>query len=357
MSQSGPNPEDSRTLSVFPGRRLALFFLLFLLLSGLGIYVVYAQVAGHEVAWDSRLLSPELLASSVLLLVVYFAADGLRLWFTLRALGESVSFASMLQLIFLNTFVSNITPLATGGGIAQVWYMQRRGVPVGTGMTATTIRTALAALFIFGATPVLLLTLPGAEETARNQSLVVTLVVSVAVYIGFFFVLTLRTRWLLRTVLGALKLVHHLRLMAPERHSRWRRNIARELHRFAAGFRRYLQGRLTDIAGSFLFTALFLLTLFSFPALLFWALGYGFDYWLVIGRMVMTTFVMYFSPTPGASGIAEGVFGHFFADVVTASHLVLVTLAWRALTIWLGMLIGVFILQRELTATIEERTA
>ncbi|MCL7751508.1 flippase-like domain-containing protein [Guyparkeria hydrothermalis] len=335
----------------FRGRRLAWFALLFIGLSAAGIWAVYSQVAGHEIHWDARLLGWQLLLASLALLLVYFAADGLRLWFTLRALGHSIPLTAMARLVFLNIFVSNITPLATGGGVAQVWFMRRRGVPVGTGLTATTIRTALAVLFIFGATPILLVTLPGAEGAAQSDSLVITLSVSVALYLGFFTILVMRSNWLLRPMLGLLKALRGLHLIGPRRHHRWRHRLVRELQRFAHGFVRYFQGRKLDIAASFLFTAIFLLALFSFPALLFWALGYGFDYWLVIGRMVMTTFVMYFSPTPGASGIAEGVFGYFFRDVVTASHLVLVTVAWRALTIYLGMLIGLFVTQREIAAT------
>lgn len=335
----------------FRGRRLFWFALLFIGLSVAGLYAVYSQVAGHAITWDARLISPRLILASLALLMVYFAADGLRLWFTLRALGQSIPLAAMARLVFLNIFVSNITPLATGGGVAQVWFMRRRGVPVGIGLTATTIRTALAVLFIFGATPVLVLTLPGAEEAARSNSLVATLLVSVALYLGFFTLLVLRSSWLLRPMLGVLNLLRRVHLINARRHRRWRFRLVRELQQFAHGFVRYFQGRLSDIAASFLFTAIFLLALFSFPVLLFWALGYGLDYWLVIGRMVMTTFVMYFSPTPGASGIAEGVFGHFFSDMVTASHLVLVTVAWRALTIYLGMLIGLFVTQRELAAS------
>lgn len=330
-------------------RRLLLFTLLFIGLSLAGVYAVYSQVAERSLSWDSRLLSLAAIAGYLMLLVLYFAADGLRLWFTLRALGERVPLSAMGRLVFLNIFVSNVTPLATGGGFAQVWFLRRRGVAIGTAMTATTIRTVLAVLFIFGATPMLLLTLPGAESAARQSSLVPTLIVCVLLYLSFFAVLLLRPSWLSRPLLIGLKTLRAVHLISAKRQHRWRARLVRELCRFAEGFGRYFAGHWADILASWLFTALFLLSLFSFPAVLCWALGYDLDYWIVIGRMVITTFVMYFSPTPGASGIAEGVFGHFFSDVLTAGHLVLVTVGWRALTIYLGMLIGIFVTQRELT--------
>ncbi|OZB04657.1 MAG: hypothetical protein B7X58_14620 [Marinobacter sp. 34-60-7] len=77
-------------------------------------------------------------------------------------------------------------------------------------------------------------------------------------------------------------------------------------------------------------------------------LGYDVDYLVSVGLLVVTTFVMYFSPTPGASGISEGVFGSFFSGLLPGSHLILVIVAWRFLTIYLGMLVGLVVLQREL---------
>ncbi|WP_108125331.1 lysylphosphatidylglycerol synthase transmembrane domain-containing protein [Saccharospirillum mangrovi] len=330
-------------------RRLLWFTLLFVGLSLAGVYTVYHQLAGQALQWDRRLLSPAALLGYALLLLVYFCADGLRLWFTLRALGERVPMSAMARLVFLNIFVSNVTPLATGGGFAQVWFLRRHGVAIGTAMTATTIRTVLAVLFIFGATPVLLLTLPGAEAAAQQSSLIPTLIVCVVLYLSFFAVLLLRPSWLARPLLLVLKLLQAVQLISAHRQRRWRYRLVRELRRFAQGFGQYFSGRWRDILASWLFTALFLLSLFSFPAVLLWALGYDLEYWLVIGRMVITTFIMYFSPTPGASGIAEGVFGHLFSDVLTVSHLVLVTVGWRVLTIYLGLLIGLFVTHRELT--------
>ena len=58
-----------------------------------------------------------------------------------------------------------------------------------------------------------------------------------------------------------------------------------------------------DILLSVGFTALFLLSLFGFPALLIHGLGYEVITWSL--GLLVVTFVMYFSPTPGAS-ISEG---------------------------------------------------
>lgn len=347
-----PNTTDPTTrqaLPVFKGKRLLVLTFVFIGLSSAGLYAVYTQLADPSVEFEGDILSMPAAIMGLAILPVYFAADGLRLWFTLRALGHQVGLVDMARLAFLNIFVSNITPMATGGGFAQVWFLRRHGVPVGTAFTATTIRTVLAVLFIFCATPILLLTLPGAEEAAeRNGAVVEALVVCVALYAAFFLVLLFKPHWLSLPLIRSLNGLRRVHLISASRHYRWRIRLVRETRRFTDGFRQYFQGSPVDILASWAMTAVFLLALFSFPAFICWALGYSLDYWLVVGRMVIITFIMYFSPTPGASGIAEGVFGHFFSGSLIASHLVLVIVVWRALTIYVGMAVGLIVTQHEL---------
>ncbi|HEV8077715.1 MAG TPA: lysylphosphatidylglycerol synthase domain-containing protein, partial [Marinobacter sp.] len=176
----------------------------------------------------------------------------------------------------------------------------------------------------------------------------ITLTFFILLYLGFFTVLLLRTRWLIKPVAKVLTVVWRLKLISAKRHRHWQFKAKREMLRFSASFGNYMRGRPLYIALSVLLTAVFLLSLFSFPALLLHSLDYTVDYITSLGLLLVTTFIMYFSPTPGASGISEGVFGRFFSDILAPSHLLLVIVAWRFLTIYLGMLIGLVIMQREL---------
>jgi len=170
------------------------FSLLFLALSGLGLYAVYSQVSGATVVWDPGLLKPSFLLGVLALLLIYFAMDGLRLWFVLGALHYRVPLTAMARLVFINIFVSNVTPLATGGGVAQVWFLQRRGVPIGTAMTATTVRTVLAILFIFGAALVDFIVTGGAPSVLPARVLRTTLPLLAFGYLFFFAVLIFRPK-------------------------------------------------------------------------------------------------------------------------------------------------------------------
>lgn len=329
-------------------RRLTVFGLIFVAMTAAGLYAVYDQFAGRSVTFDQRLLSPQALLSVLGLLTVYFVADGLRLHFTLRALGHRLPFPVIFRLVFINLFFSNVTPMATGGGFAQIWYLQHHGVPVGRATAATTIRTVLAVIFIFSLTPVFLLTLDALDNQPLVGRLGPALAVLIFLYLGFFMVVLFRTRWLIAPLGRLVSLLRRFHLISERRHRRWQFKARREMLRFSHSFGVYLNGSKPFVALSVFFTFVFLLSLFSFPALLISALDYEVDYLVSSGLLVVTTFVMYFSPTPGASGISEGVFGSFFQDILTANHLLLVTISWRFITIYVGMLAGLVVLQREL---------
>lgn len=328
------------------GRRLVWFTVLFVLLTAAGFYALYDQFSGHPLTFDLRLLNPQLMAAVVLLLLLYFTADGLRLYYTLRALGYRIPKKALTKLVFINMFFSNITPMATGGGFAQVWFLHQQGIPVGRATAATTIRTVLAIVFIFSLTPVFLLTLKPLQGQGVIDSIGVGLAVLIALYLLFFAIVLLRAHWLIGPISALLKGLHKLQLIGTTRHIRWQYKARREMLRFSRSFSAYCRGPKLAIALSVVFTFVFLLSLFSFPALLMWGLGYDVSYLVSVGLLVVTTFIMYFAPTPGASGISEGVFGSFFSDILASQHLLLVTFSWRFLTIYLGMVLGLFILQR-----------
>jgi hypothetical protein len=311
---------------------------------------VFDQFAGREVAFDRRLLAPSVLAATGALLALYFTADGLRLHFTLRALGHSIPPAAMARLVFVNLFFSNVTPMATGGGVAQVWMLREHGVPVGRATAATTLRTVLASAVIFVGTPLFLLWGAGSGGAALLGRIAPVLAVLVALYVLFFAVVVLRTRWLVAPLGGSLAGLHRFGVVGARRHRRLQFALRRELLRFARSFGEYLSGPPQLVAASVASTLLFLVCLFSFPALLVGALGHDIAWLTTAGLALVTTFVMYFAPTPGAAGISEGVFGAFFTDLLGPGELVLVTLAWRFLTIHLGMLAGLALLGRRLAA-------
>ena len=98
------NSTDSNYQKRTSWRRLTAFALLFLVMTGAGLYAVYDRFAGRSFQFDDRLLSPTLLLPVAALLLIYFMADGLRLHYTLKALGHRLPLRKIFRLVFIICF-------------------------------------------------------------------------------------------------------------------------------------------------------------------------------------------------------------------------------------------------------------
>ncbi len=73
------------------------------------------------------------LALGALLMVCYVAAEGLQIQMSLKVMGHRLPFRHCCQFAASGFYFSSITPSATGGQPAEVFYMARRGVPAAHG--------------------------------------------------------------------------------------------------------------------------------------------------------------------------------------------------------------------------------
>ncbi len=314
---------------------------LFLGLTATGFAVVFTIFGSTPPRFDMRLLEPKAIILILAFLVIYFLSDGLRLYFVLRAVGAEVKLREIFPLVFINILFSNVTPLATGGGFAQVWYLQRHDVPVGISAAATTIRTILAMLTIFVAAPLFQFLHSDVASGSAARITIQSLSTLIVLYLIGFVILLKRPFWIASLAGMILSFLSRLGLIAEKRTDRWRAAVLRETAEFSGSFSKFVRGRRRDVVAAVVSTLAFLLTLFAFPALLLEILEYEVDWITVVGTLSIVTFLMYFAPTPGGAGFAELAFAGFMAGQIAETDLLLVIFAWRFLTVYLGMGIGI----------------
>lgn len=321
---------------------------LFFVLSFTTIYFVHHYFSGGQLRIPPKLLSVRVIGELAVLLVLYFLADGLRLYCVIRAMGFHIAFAYIVKLVFVNIFVSNVTPLATGGGVVQVYFMNQKGMPVGEATAATSIRTILAALVLFTLTPIIIWAEPNLFRMFFHKNLLYGITGFSCVYLTIFWIILFRIRSIKRWVFRGLYLLNTLKIVSWPRFRSLFLKVSHELDLLSDGFKRYFRGSPGWAILSVLSTALFLLLLFSFSVVLVRMLGYQVPVLTVLAFQVVVTFFMYFAPTPGAAGVAEGGYGFLFAQLVHKQDITMLTLSWRFLTIYIGMLIGIFVIYREI---------
>jgi uncharacterized membrane protein YbhN (UPF0104 family) len=67
-----------------------------------------------------------------------------------------------------------------------------------------------------------------------------------------------------------------------------------------------------------------------------------FDLGSVIGRMVLLNLLLYFAPTPGGSGIAEGGFVLLFNEFLPSGMVGIVAVAWRFIVEYVPFFVGFY---------------
>ena len=314
MSYSNDNSDElkAKPTKEKSGFNYFVYLLIFIILSGLSLYFVYKIFGANSNFAIFKSYSLSIFSLLFLLLLLYFTFDGLRLYYVLKTLNNDIDFRHIVKLVFINLFISNITPFATGGGFVQIYFLNKKGISLGNATAATTIRTTV--LFYISLFSVL--------------------------YFIFFYIVIFKNRLLKKLVYNFLRFIKHKELISKDKFREVCQNLFAEIDVFSDNLNYFLRGNKKDIVSTIIATLLFLLAEFSFSVILIQGLGYEVSIMSIIFMQVIVVFSMYFAPTPGATGVAEGSYSLLFSRFVSSSEIVPLIFAWRFLTKYIGMLIG-----------------
>jgi hypothetical protein len=302
------------------------------------IYKVFAEGANLELILT---FSSDIIFALFILLFLYFLFDALRLFCILKTLQADISFLAVYKLVFINLFISNITPMATGGGVAQVYFLQQRGVPLGKSSAGVVIRTLLSASMLFVSVPLILFNNKALMNILPGNTIYIYVSIFIFLYIAFFYILIFKIKIIMKFFYIILNFLNSKHLLSRKRYKKMLKYIFEHLELFSEDLAYFIQGKKMYIFSSLIFTFIFLLAEFSFSYLLLKGMGYDILFTKIVYLQVIITFVMYFAPTPGASGVAEGGFSLLFANLVAKKDIFPLLFYWRFFTKYIGIFIGI----------------
>lgn len=114
------------------------------------LWVVLGGGRGAQVWSAVKLARWPWLAFGCLLMVGYTAAEAAQVKLALAAMGHKVPYRHCCQFAAAGFYFSSITPSATGGQPAEVFYMSRRGVPAAHGALVMLLFTILYQVTMVG---------------------------------------------------------------------------------------------------------------------------------------------------------------------------------------------------------------
>ncbi len=320
---------------------------------GLSIFLLLSAAVSCAVLYSSvdtssfdifRSAVPARLAFAASLVVAVWLLDALKLWALTRAAGEQVSYAFALELTWINYFGAAITPMQSGGGPFQIYLMYRKGISVGKSVAITLTRTILTLLILVLTIPFGFLLQERLPEVGAGMRWFLLYIVVFCTIAGGAIVLSVVRPRLVKRAGGTLVvLLKRVGLLKPE----WVGHILRRVSREIDSYNQNLWALLTRGRRYFLLAALLavlqMIALLSVMPCMILAVGLPVNYLECILVQALFLFLLYFIPTPGGSGAAEGGAALVFRVFVPWSAAGVLGVGWRFLTEHTGIFMGMLV--------------
>lgn len=267
------------------------------------------------------------LAAIALCAGMYF--DGLRLQRLVRMSGYSLSLRAVLRVIFGNYFMALLTPGASGGVVAQVLILRSYQVPVATGGPIVFVRTVFSILFLITILPFIFMyehiDLPYISSEALLQ---LSLVLLVMTFLGTYI---LQTQWMKSMVYQLTQRIN----------GKYTKVCLAKLGEFNQGLGLLYVNPVQSLI-VFLESGASLLCLYAIAPALMWAFTDEIALLEIINRMIVLNLILYFAPTPGGAGVAEGLFVYLFTSFLPVGTVGIVAVVWRIMAEYVPFFVGMY---------------
>lgn len=293
--------------------------------NGIGLLLLAALMAitgavlfrgqSPSLLWDIlRHLKPLFLLAGLALMFCYVGCEAMCTHLILGKLGHRVPYCRCLGYSFAGFYASSITPSATGGQPAQIYYMSRDRIPAAHGalnMMLVALCYQTAALIWGGG---ILLLPSGCRMPGNGTNLLLLygmgMMLVLTLGMGMVMFLPHPSRLICECVFGVLAF---LRLLHSPRSAR--EKLERQLGEYAKGAACIKQN--PGLMARVLLLCLAQLGfLFSVPWAVYLAFGLSGHSWMqVAGTQALLTLAVCNLPLPGAVGPAEGGFVAAFAEI------------------------------------------
>ena len=307
-------------------KRFIVLILLVVVISGV---VIYTTVDINTLKNLNR-FQPWSIGLAVLAVGLGMFFDGSRLMHMVKISHEKITLYQAVQVVFGNYFLALLTPGATGGAVAQLMFLRHAGVPTGKATVLVIVRTLLSIFFLVLCMPFIFLHDEGILPGISNQTLMAITLTAFVVIIAI--------------VVGARQgtldyfVIHFTRHMKNSR----RRKVFAFYRDTKCAIALLLQSPWKMLL-VFVESGLNLLCIYAIVPCLLLGLGVtDADWYTVMGRMIFLNMLLYFTPTPGGSGVAEGGFVLLFSETVPAGTVGIIAVCWRLIAEYIPFLIGLY---------------
>ena len=237
-------------------------------------------------------------------------------------------------------YYSNITPGATGGQPMQVYYLKKRGIPIGIGTSALTVKFfSFQFMLAFLGTVLWIAYGPFiAQQVGRSMWILIFGYVYNVICVGFVLMMAVSKRLVWFFMKLSVRAGAKLRLCKDPAATliKWE-DVLETFHSSVLMItRRPMDLVVQLLLGGAQLLSMMVVIFFVYHA--FGLSGASYGQLTALGIMLYTSAA--YTPLPGASGAQEGVFALYFSQIFPDCIRLMALLLWRFFTYYLSLIVG-----------------
>ena len=276
---------------------------------------------------------------AVVTMSCFIACESVNIKMMLKVLGKPTPFFRCLKYSYIGFYFSSITPSASGGQPAQVYYMHkdRIGVSLSTLILLVIVVCYQIAMVLYGGV-VALMQLTFSLPLVNKLKFFLLYGVGInLVLIGLILCIVFNERIPRAIAHKSLQFLNRLHLV---------KDLSGAIQRVDRSIEEYKQAAQLLRKNKWLFVRLLLVTflqltaLYLVPYLVARAFGTEHTLWQFLCVQSLLQLSVASLPLPGAAGASEGVFMLIYRFLFPAAFLLPAMLLWRGITFYLFLLIG-----------------
>ena len=312
----------------------------FLLAMGLSFYTVFRGQDMEQVGSALRRLSPLSLCSALFTALFFVSAEGVMIYYLLRALNGRSSMLRCISYSFVGFFYSGITPSATGGQPMQLYYMRKDKNSLSES-SVVLMTVAVIYKFVLVLIGIAMLICWHGPLMFYLQEFFPLYLLGLVLNLTLVLILSavmLAPQGMQRVILRAEKLLVKVRLLKVSE------KRIEKIEQFVGGYReavRFLLAHKRKVLNVCLFTIVQRCSVF----ILTWIVYRGFA---LEGADALTVMLLQASvyiavdmlPVPGAQGITELMYRNIFAGIFTEEYLMPSLYVTRGISFYFLLLVG-----------------
>ncbi|MDO4218627.1 MAG: flippase-like domain-containing protein [Synergistaceae bacterium] len=322
------------------------FFVFFVLISMIAIVCYTADTDTYLALKNANI---PLLFCAFALVVLGWTLDSIKFMTLSLAAGEKLSFKDTMTVVLVNYFGCAITPMQSGGGPFQVYMLYQKGVAVGKSVAVTLVRTIFTLVILALVVPFAMSLDESVLDNYRYLSrylyfIFAFVVASVALIIASI----VKPSIIKFMVEKILKLINKCGFIKAKRLTEILQKLYNEIDIYNSNMKEFVGHGKKWVIISFLVAVCHMFVYMSVMPVVILATGFSVNFLQCLIAEALFLFVLYFVPTPGASGIAECGAATICAIFMPLGAAGITAILWRMISEYTGIALGAIVMIKSL---------